>query len=53
MGPKTIGSRKRLAREKGLVRDEVVMGQEKRIGIKSTRELENLEAEENRKLKRK
>ena len=26
MGPKTIGSWKRLAREKGLVRDEVVMG---------------------------
>nr|POE50650.1 hypothetical protein CFP56_00108 [Quercus suber] len=51
--PKTIGSWKRLAREKGLTKEEDVMGQEKRSGIKRTGELEELEAEENRNVKRK
>ena len=53
LGPKTIGSWKRLAREKGLTKEEEVLGQEKRSGIKRTGKLEELEAEENRKLKRK
>lgn len=52
LGPKTIGSWKRLAREKGLTKEDV-LGQEKRSGIKRTGKLEELEAEENRKLKRK
>ena len=53
LGPKTIGSWKRLAREKGSTKEEDVFGQEKRSGIKRTGKLEELEAEENRKLKRK
>ena len=51
--PKTIGSWKRLVREKGLFKEEVVLGQKKSSGLKRAGELEILEAEENRKLKRK
>ena len=52
-GPKTIGCWKRLAREKGLNKDVDNLGQEKRGGVKRTGELEELETEENRKVKRK
>ena len=52
-GPKTIGRWKRLAREKGLNKEVVFLGQEKRSGLKRTGELEALETEENRKAKRK
>ena len=51
--PKTIGSWKRLAREKGLFKKDVVLGQKKSSGLKRAGELEILKIEENRKLKRK
>ena len=51
--PKTIGSWKRLAREKGLCKEDVVLDQENSSGIKRAGDLERLEIEENRKFKRK
>ena len=51
--PKTIGSWKRLAREKCLFKEDVVLDQKKSSGIKRPGELESLETKENRKLKRK
>ena len=50
---KTIGSWKRRAREKGLFKEEAMLGQKKSSGLKRAGELEILEAEEKRKLKRK
>ena len=53
MRPKAKGRWKKLAKEKGPVGDAIMMGQEKGIGFKRVRELEDLEAEEDRKTKRK
>ena len=51
--PKAKGKWNKLAREKGLVGDAIMTGQEGGIGFKRVGELENLEAEEDRKTKRK
>ena len=51
--PKTIGSWKRLAREKGPCIEDVVLDQENSSGIKRAGDLESLATEENRKVKRK
>ena len=51
--PKTIGSWKRLAREKGPCTEDVVLVQENCSRIKRAGDLESLEIEENRKAKRK
>ena len=51
--PKAKGKWNKLAREKGLVSDAIMTGQEGGIGFKRMGELENLEAEEDRKTKRK
>ena len=51
--PKTIGSWKRLAREKGPCTEDVSLVQEKCSRIKRAGDLESLETEENRKAKRK
>ena len=51
--PKAKGKWNKLAREKGLVGDAIMTGQEGGIDFKRVGELENLEAEEDRKTKRK
>ena len=51
--PKTIGSWRRLAREKGPCIEDVVLDQENSSGIKRAGDLESLATEENRKVKRK
>ena len=51
--PKTIGSWKRLAREKGPCKEDVVLDQENSSRIKRVGDLERLETEENRMFKRK
>ena len=51
--PKTKGRLKKLAREKGLTRDEVMLDHEGDIGLKRRGKLENLEEEEDKKLKKK
>ena len=50
--PKAKGNLKKLAREKGPVDDVIMTGQERIVGIKRVRELKKLEAEENRKTKK-
>ena len=47
--PKTKGRLKKLAREKGLTRDEVMLDHEGDIGLKRRGKLENLEEEEDKK----